>query len=120
MDSRSKGLRVEAMARQYLSEQGCRIIEQNANFRFGELDLIVVDGPHLAFVEVRYRKHSSWGGALASVDWRKQRKLVKAAQIWLVQNPRYQDSTCRFDLVTINSNQETEQCLWYKDAFRPD
>ena len=119
-DTRARGSRYELLAEQYLVNQGCRVLARNANYRLGELDLVVTDGSCLAFVEVRYRQHSGWGGALESVDWRKQRKLIRAAQLWLVRNPKYADSTCRFDLVTIDSNQQPNQCLWYKDAFRPE
>jgi len=120
MDNRSKGKRYEALAEQHLRQHGCRIVQRNANFRLGELDLIVFDGSCLAFVEVRYRSHQNWGGALESVDWRKQRKLIRAAPLWLSRHPKLSNSTCRFDLVTIDSNQQPPQCLWYKDAFRPD
>jgi len=119
-DTRARGARYEQLAEQHLIGQGCRVLARNANYRFGELDLVVTDGSCLAFVEVRYRQHAGWGGALESVDWRKQRKLIRAAQLWLMRNPGYADSTCRFDLVTIDSNQQPNQCLWYKDAFRPE
>lgn len=116
--SRNIGAKYEKLALDYLVTQGCRLIESNANFRLGELDLIVKDGSCLAFVEVRYRRHSGWGGAVESVDWRKQQKLIRAAQLWLMRHPALSDSTCRFDLVTIDANQQSPKCLWYKDAFR--
>ena len=40
----------------------------------------------LVFVEVRLRRHTRYGGALASVDWRKQRKLARAALAWAQQH----------------------------------
>lgn len=118
-DTRTKGRQYERLAEQFLLNSGCVLLARNANYRLGELDLVVMDGTCVAFVEVRFRKHTGWGGALESVDWRKQRKLIRAAELWLMRNPRHADSTCRFDLVTIDSNQQPNQCLWYKDAFRP-
>lgn len=120
MDSRSRGKQYEQLAQQHLKRSGCSVLACNATYRLGELDLVVRDGECIAFVEVRYRKHAGWGGALESVNWHKQRKLIRAAQLWLMRNPQYSDSTCRFDLVTIDSNQQPHQCLWYKDAFRLD
>lgn len=118
MDNRERGRSYERAAEQYLISQGCKVLQRNANYRCGELDLIVSDGNHLVFVEVRFRQHSGWGGALESVDWRKQQKLIKAAQLWLLHHPRHADSTCRFDLVTIDSAKEPVKCRWLKDAFR--
>ncbi|MCX4194390.1 YdbH domain-containing protein, partial [Methylobacterium organophilum] len=43
----------------------------------------VIDGDTVVFVEVRYRRHAAWGGALESVDARKQQKLIKTAQLFL-------------------------------------
>lgn len=120
MDNRDRGRAFERMAEQYLRQQGCRVLQRNANYRCGELDLVVTDADHLVFVEVRYRQHRGWGGALESVDWRKQRKLIRAAQLWLLQHPRFNDSTCRFDIVTIDSAEAPVKCVWYKDAFRPE
>ncbi|NVK00792.1 MAG: YraN family protein [Oceanospirillaceae bacterium] len=119
MENREKGQAFERIAEQYLRAHGCHVLQRNATYRCGELDLVVTDASHLVFVEVRFRKHKGWGGALESVTWHKQRKLIRAAQLWLLQNPRYTDSTCRFDLVTISAAEEAPECVWYKDAFRP-
>lgn len=119
MNTRTRGAYYEQLAEQHLRSRGCRILERNARYRCGELDLIVMDGPHLVFVEVRFRRHRGWGGAIESVDLRKQKKLISAAQIWLSQHPRYSNISCRFDIVTIDSAKAQAECVWYKDAFRP-
>lgn len=120
MDNRERGKACELIAAQFLKDQGCKVLQRNASYRGGELDLIMTDGAQLVFVEVRYRRHQAWGGALESVDYRKRRKLILAARLWLMQHPRFADSTCRFDLVTINSAEVPAECVWYKDAFRPE
>ncbi|TQU94207.1 YraN family protein, partial [Xanthomonas perforans] len=75
-----RGAAVEAAARALLEQAGLRLVVGNANYRGGELDLVMRDGPALVFVEVRYRRDDRFGGGAASVDWRKRRKLVLAAQ----------------------------------------
>lgn len=110
----------EALAEQYLHDQGLRTLQRNFHCRMGEIDLIMNDRNQIVFVEVRQRKHQAYGGALASVDYFKQRKLVLTARYWLGRHPGFASKICRFDLVTIDSSVNPHRCLWYKDAFRPE
>ena len=78
----------------------------------------MLDADTVVFVEVRYRRHSGWGGALESVDWRKQEKLILAAQFFLQKEPRWSQSPCRFDVVVIEGDPGHETPLrWLKNAF---
>lgn len=95
------GREAEAYALQYLQQQGLQLIEQNWLCKRGELDLVMLDGDTVVFVEVRYRRHAGWGGAVESVDFRKQEKLVTAAQLFLQQVPDWADHPCRFDVIAI-------------------
>ena len=60
------------------------------------------DRTTLVFVEVRYRKNRAFGGALESIDARKQHKLRAAAEHYL-QRHRI-GSPCRFDVVLITGD----------------
>ena len=58
---RAKGALVEAAALAHLTRAGLRAVAANASYRFGELDLVMLDaraGDHatLVFIEVRYRR----------------------------------------------------------------
>ncbi|MGO4777099.1 YraN family protein, partial [Lysobacter sp. 2RAB21] len=66
-DRRGRGAAVEAAARAYLLEHGLRAVAANANYRFGELDLVVLDADTVVFVEVRYRRDDRFGGGAVSV-----------------------------------------------------
>ncbi|WP_163027072.1 YraN family protein, partial [Pseudomonas viridiflava] len=55
------GREAEAYALQHLQQQGLRLIAQNWLCKRGELDLVMLDGDTVVFVEVRYRRHSGWG-----------------------------------------------------------
>ncbi|MCQ2988665.1 YraN family protein [Pseudomonas tremae] len=112
------GREAEAYALQYLQQQGLRLIEQNWLCTRGELDLVMLDGDTVVFVEVRYRRHSGWGGATESVDFRKQGKLVIAAQLFLQHAPGWASHPCRFDVIAIEGDPGNAAPLnWIKSAF---
>ncbi len=125
MDRRSRGAQVEAAARAHLLRAGLREVAANANFRLGELDLVMLDrnkggSETLVFVEVRYRSHAGFGGGAMSVDAFKRRKLVRAAQQFLLAHPRWADAPCRFDVVEADGDPSAPRLNWLRDAFRAD
>ena len=111
------GQRAERSARDYLIRKGLRLIEGNYRCRFGEIDLIMVDGEYLVFVEVRYRSSDRFGGALASIDARKQYRLRASAEHYRQGNRTLADRPCRFDVVSIDHQQGVARAHWIKDAF---
>lgn len=124
-DRRRRGALVEAAACRYLLRNGLREVAANANFRSGELDLVMLDGSGrneatLVFVEVRYRRSSTFGGGAASVDAGKRRKLVMAAQQFLLAHPRYARAPCRFDVIEAEGDPDAPRLHWLRDAFRAD
>lgn len=66
----------------------------------------------LVFIEVRQRSSNRFGGALVSVDQRKQQKIILTAQYYLSTHPY--DSPCRFDVVALDNDHHIQ---WVKDAF---
>ncbi|PIB46617.1 hypothetical protein AOA59_04425 [Pseudomonas sp. 2822-15] len=116
--SAQSGKDAEQQALNYLQQQGLRLLAQNWLCKRGELDLVMLDGDTVVFVEVRYRKHAQWGGALASIDGRKRQKLILAAQFFLQKEHRWADSPCRFDVVAMESTPAGPADLnWLKNAF---
>ncbi|WP_409077273.1 YraN family protein [Pseudomonas cichorii] len=112
------GREAEASALLYLQQQGLRLITQNWSCKRGELDLVMLDGDTVVFVEVRYRRHSGWGGAMESVDFRKQEKLIIAAQLFLQQESHWADYTCRFDVIAVDGDPgKAAPMKWLKSAF---
>ena len=115
---RQSGQDAERHALEHLQQQGLRLLAQNWLCKRGELDLVMLDGDTVVFVEVRYRKHAQWGGALASIDGRKRQKLILAAQFFLLKERRWADHPCRFDVVAIESTPRgTADLNWLQDAF---
>jgi len=116
-DSRDSGRSAEDFAAGYLQHQGLRLLERNWTCRSGELDLVMLDGDTVVFVEVRYRRYNAWGGALESVDLRKQQKLIRAAQLFLQQESRLAKHPCRFDVVAIGQIDKEQEPNWIRNAF---
>lgn len=109
----ARGQQAETLACRFLEGQGLRLLRRNWRCKRGELDLVMLDGDTVVFVEVRYRRHSAWGGAIESIDWRKRQRLVTAAQLFLQWEPRWADKPCRFDVVTLGPGQSD----WIRNAF---
>jgi len=113
--SKKIGDAAEDEALQYLQDQGLRLLTRNYRTPGrggGEIDLVMrgADGT-LVFVEVRKRLSMRHGGAAASVGWVKQKRIVRAAQHYLLALPRL--PPCRFDVVEIDN----EGVHWLPGAF---
>ena len=106
------GAQAEAVAAQYLQQRGLKLVDSNYRSRFGEIDLILREGETIVFAEVRQRSRSSFGGAAASIDARKQERLILTAQLYLASLPRI--PPCRFDAVLLDGAGGIE---WLKNAF---
>ncbi|MCW0404091.1 YraN family protein [Xanthomonas sacchari] len=117
-ERRRRGNAVEAAARAELECAGLRLIAANVAFRGGELDLVMQQAQSLVFVEVRYRRSAAFGGGAASVDLRKRRRLLLAAQLFLAAHPQYANWPCRFDVVEAEG--DPPRLTWLRDAFRAE
>ncbi|WP_168204014.1 YraN family protein [Aliikangiella coralliicola] len=117
MNKREFGFQLESFACTQLKKSQCLIVENNFQCKLGEIDIIARDGQTLIFVEVRYRKQSSYGGAVASVDLRKQKKIIQTASFYLQQKKLTNKVSCRFDVFAIEGSAERLSYNWIKNAF---
>lgn len=117
---RARGDAVETLARAFLTVHGLRPVAANAGYRVGELDLVMRDGGTLVFVEVRYRRSTAFGGGAASVDAGKRRRLVRAAEQFLLAHREFAALPCRFDVVAASGDPDAPALEWIRDAFRAD
>lgn len=115
--SQKIGLAAEQQAQSYLIAQGLKWIASNYRCRWGEIDLIMSEGDYLVFVEVRARSSKSFGGAIASVTYSKQQKLIKAASHYLLVN-KIPNKPARFDVLSLEG--VPLQVDWIKNAFGLD
>ena len=109
-----RGAQAEDRAARYLERQGLDILARNFRTRMGEIDLVARDGHTLVFVEVRLRVSRAFGGAQASIDARKQARVVAAARLYLSRLRA--EPPCRFDVVTFE-DALAESPHWLQGAF---
>ncbi len=115
------GAGAERLAERLLKAQGLTLLKRNYRCRGGEIDLIMQHGDTLVFVEVRARSSQRHGGASASLDARKQQRLIRAASYFLFRNPGLARRPCRFDAVILQRQANGEiHHNWFRDAFRCD
>lgn len=115
-----QGHAAEQRASRFLEAQGLHILAANLHCRAGEIDLVAWDASTLVFVEVRQRTSRAYGGAAASVNRRKQLRLIRAARYFLPRiahrSSSGQPPACRFDVVAVDGVRLT----WIRDAFHRD
>ena len=120
MDDRERkeaGSEGEDAALQRLKRAGLKLIARNYRCKAGEIDLVMLDGAVLALIEVRYRGTNAFGGAAASVTWRKQRRRITAARHLLLTRADLRRYPARFDVVAITSGPRGPEFRWIKAAF---
>ncbi|WEK56209.1 MAG: YraN family protein [Candidatus Cohnella colombiensis] len=95
------GRQGEAVASEYLSKHGFRILERNWRCRHGEIDLICEVDETLVFVEVRSRTNpSKFGTAIEAVTPRKCRQVRETASFYM-KHHRQSERSIRFDVVAV-------------------
>ena len=122
---RAKGAQVETLARGFLQDRDLIPVAANANYRGGEIDLVMRGDATLVFVEVRFRRSAGtattgFGGGAASIDAAKRRKIVHAAERFLAAHREFARMPCRFDVIDASGDADAPDFVWLRDAFRAD
>lgn len=118
----SKGLEGEQAAARLLESLGFTVLERRYRCGHKEIDLIAGRDDLVVFVEVKRRLNGKYGDVRASIDKRKQRNLVAAAEGWLYRNdPPERDRTYRFDVILLHPPDSSGKVKLehIEDAFRP-
>ncbi len=90
----------EKIAADYLQSEGYQLVDQNFTTRYGELDLVALEGGNLVFVEVKTRTSATFGLPEESVTPTKLERIQNAALLWLQAHPEYPDDW-RVDVIAI-------------------
>lgn len=96
----SLGNRGEAAAARFLERLGYRILERQMRGRFGELDLVAIDGEVIVFVEVKTRSTTSAGHPTEAITPAKQRKITQSGLAYLKRR-RWLERRARFDVIAV-------------------
>lgn len=111
---RSIGTEQETKVQEYLQTQGYEILARNFYTKHGEIDLITKKDGYLIFIEVKYRADERFGAPEEAVDFRKQKRIIGAAQYYMYKNRIPFDTPCRFDVAGVMGEEIriTENAFW--------
>jgi putative endonuclease len=117
-DRQRRGRRAEELAAEFLRAAGCEILQCNYRRRLGELDIVARAEDVLVVAEVRTRTSSAYGGAAASIDRRKQRRITLAASQLLQQRSDLAQLAVRFDVLVVSDPYGPSPAIeWIQHAF---
>jgi len=107
---RRTGQIAEDVVAELLVAEGWEIVERNARTRYGELDIVALEGRVLVFVEVKGAREETRSGPekpILSVNFTKQRKVRRLGTAWMAERrefPPFDD--IRFDAVGVILDRE--------------
>jgi putative endonuclease len=101
LSTSARGRAAERRVAWHYRLRGYRILARNVRAGGVELDLIVRRGRRLVFCEVKLKRGPRFGEPLEAVDERKQERLRRGAQAWLVANPSLADLGIVFEFAAV-------------------
>ena len=107
----------EQRAEHFLVQHGLQLIARNFSTPSGEIDLVMRDTEHVAFIEVRYRGSTRFGGAIHSITPAKQRKLKRCAALFVSRQEAWSQHPCRFDVIAYDAPNGVGEPVWIRAAF---
>jgi putative endonuclease len=100
-----KGALGEDAAASFLESKGWKVLARNFRVRVGEIDLVVLQGDTVAFVEVKSWKTVPREDLARSVGPRKRSRIARAARLFLSRRPDLADAHQRFDVVFLGGEE---------------
>jgi len=105
MNKKQEALRLGAWGEEracvLLQEKGWKILERNFHSKMGEIDIIAIKSNQLCFTEVKTRKSLNFGVPSLAVDNKKQIKIKKTADYYLITHPEMQNFQMQMDVIEI-------------------
>lgn len=105
----------EFIAKKYI-KNGYKILERNWFFRPAEIDIIAIRDNILAIVEVKARGEEPLEHAESSVNNKKKRLLIMAANEYIERHDI--DVECRFDIAVVSYQNNKFTSKMFIDAFQ--
>jgi ribonuclease HII len=114
---RRVGRRGEEVAAALLARKGYTVLDRNFRGGGGEIDVIALKGEVIAFVEVKTDLAGGFGGPTARVDEGKQRRMARAAEMYLHLRG-CEGLAPRFDVIAVRLKGEGHAAEHIEGAFR--
>lgn len=108
--SKQIGDAAEAVVASYLTEAGHEILRRNWKTKFCEIDIVSLKNGTIYFTEVKYRKQSAQGGAIAAITPTKLQKMKFAAELF-ISSGRFEKYEQRLAVATLNGESNLNQFL---------
>lgn len=90
----------------YLKNSGFKIIDRNYHTKYGEIDIIAIKDGKIHFVEVKTRRSLLFGTPEEAYSIKKQKRIIKTALTYLVENNLRQHF--QIDLIALIINEKNE------------
>ena len=91
----------ESLAALALQQKGMRVVDRNIRCKTGEIDLAVLDGGVLVFVEVKNWPAYGLENLGLGINEKKQRRIIETAKYFLAAHREYNYRSIRFDVVFL-------------------
>lgn len=114
-NSSTKGRAGEDAAARWLKGLGYDILARNYRCPAGEVDIVAFKGGLLAFFEVKCWSSLPLEGIADSVGFRKRRRIIETAKLYLARNRQYNSMRVRFDVLLVRPG--TEEMYHIESAF---
>ena len=109
----------ESIARDFLINNGYKILDMNYRNRYGEIDIKSIKNDIIIFCEVKSRYTNSFGNPIEAVTYYKQKQIIKLSEMYLLYE-KYNNYNVRYDVIEVNFNKLNNnfKVNHIKDSFR--
>jgi len=110
------GNKGEKLVAKKYKKLGFKKISNNYSSKVGEIDLIFFKKNKYIFVEVKTRSDLTFTVPEFSVNYKKRKKIIKTAEIFLLENKiNIKKFNLRFDVAIVNN--QTDDIEIFENAF---
>lgn len=118
-DRKTIGAAAERAVRRYLEGKGYEYRTSNWRHMHGEIDLVMMDGDELVFVEVKARRSMTAGLPEEGVSRKQAGVLLRTGEMYTTMHPDIEGKIWRIDLVgiTLAPDGEILDLVHYENAI---
>lgn len=92
----------EGVAAEHLESQGIRVLERNWRCRWGEIDIVALDGDCLVVCEVKTRRSAVCGDPVEAITRAKLGRLRRLMAVWLAGQEQFFEQV-RIDVIAVRA-----------------
>jgi len=111
------GKQGEKVVIELLRKSDYKILRHNWHFERYEIDIIAENEEWIIFVEVKTRASYQWGNPEDAISKSKIKRIVEAANFYLIQNNI--SKSARFDVAAVIVKGNDFEIEYIEDAFLP-